>query len=92
MASRELMTMESTRNYEQILCIESMLVEVVIFQCIKYIFNTFLVAGFMNLEKDLEKIKELLKDVKYLTLDQITSFLDWSSKKKKDNKDRRAHV
>ena len=23
----------------------------------------------MNLEKDLEKIKELLKDVKYLTLD-----------------------
>jgi len=40
----------------------------------------------MNLEKDLEKIKELLKDVKYLTLDQITSFLDWSPKKKKDNK------
>ena len=40
----------------------------------------------MNLEKDLEKIKELLKDVKYLTLDQITSFLEWSPKKKKDNK------
>ena len=40
----------------------------------------------MNLEKDLEKIKELLKDVKYLTLDQITNFLDWSPKKKKDNK------
>ena len=40
----------------------------------------------MNLEKDLEKIKELLKDAKYLTLDQITSFLDWSPKKKKDNK------
>ena len=40
----------------------------------------------MNLEKDLEKIKELLKDVKYLTLDQITSFLDWSPKKRKDNK------
>ena len=40
----------------------------------------------MNLEKDLEKIKELLKNVKYLTLDQITSFLDWSPKKKKDNK------
>ena len=40
----------------------------------------------MNLEKDVEKIKELLKDVKYLTLDQITSFLDWSPKKKKDNK------
>ena len=40
----------------------------------------------MNLEKDLEKIKELLKDVNYLTLDQITSFLDWSPKKKKDNK------
>ncbi len=40
----------------------------------------------MNLEKDLEKIKELLKEVKYLTLDQITSFLDWSPKKKKDNK------
>ena len=40
----------------------------------------------MNLEKDLEKIKELLKDVKYLTLDQITSFLAWSPKKKKDNK------
>ena len=40
----------------------------------------------MNLEKDLEKIKELLKDTKYLTLDQITSFLDWSPKKKKDNK------
>ena len=40
----------------------------------------------MNLEKDLKKIKELLKDVKYLTLDQITSFLDWSPKKKKDNK------
>ena len=40
----------------------------------------------MNLEKDLEKIKELLKDVKYLTLDQITSFFDWSPKKKKDNK------
>ena len=40
----------------------------------------------MNLEKDLEKIKELLKDTKYLTLDQITNFLDWSPKKKKDNK------
>ena len=40
----------------------------------------------MNLEKDLEKIKELLKDVKYLTLDQITSFLEWSPKKRKDNK------
>ena len=40
----------------------------------------------MNLEKDLGKIKELLKDVKYLTLDQITNFLDWSPKKKKDNK------
>lgn len=40
----------------------------------------------MNLEKDLEKIKELLKDVKYLTLDQITNFLDWSPKKRKDNK------
>lgn len=40
----------------------------------------------MNLEKDLEKIKELLKDVKYLTLEQITNFLDWSPKNKKDNK------
>ena len=33
----------------------------------------------MNLEKDLEKIKELLKDVKYLTLDQITSLTSSSS-------------
>lgn len=40
----------------------------------------------MDLEKDLKKIKELLKDVKYLTLEQITNFLDWSPKKKKDNK------
>jgi len=40
----------------------------------------------MNLEKDLEKIKEILKTVKYLSFDQITSLLEWSPKKRKDNK------
>ena len=38
----------------------------------------------MNLEKDLEKVKELLKDVKYLTFEQISSFLDWTEQNKKD--------
>ena len=37
----------------------------------------------MNLEKDLEKIKEILKTVKYLSFDQITSLLEWSPKKEK---------
>ena len=41
MASREFTTMESTRNYEQILSIENILVEVVIFWCIKYILIHF---------------------------------------------------
>ena len=40
----------------------------------------------MNLEKDLEKVKELLKDVKYLTFEQISSFLDWTEQDKKDYK------
>ena len=40
----------------------------------------------MNLEKDLEKVKELLKDVKYLTFEQISSFLDWTEQNKKDYK------
>ena len=37
----------------------------------------------MNLEKDLEKIKEILKTVKYLSFDQITKSFRWSPKKKK---------
>ena len=40
----------------------------------------------MNLEKDLERVKELLKDVKYLTFEQISSFLDWTEQNKKDIK------
>ena len=40
----------------------------------------------MNLEKDLERVKELLKDVKYLTFEQISSFLDWTEQDKKDYK------
>lgn len=40
----------------------------------------------MNLEKDLEKVKELLKDVKYLTFEQISNFLDWTEQDKKDYK------
>ena len=40
----------------------------------------------MNIEKDLERLKEILKDVEHLSFDQITSFLDWSPKKKKDNR------
>ena len=40
----------------------------------------------MNLEKDLEKVKELLKDVKYLTFEQISNFLDWREQDKKDYK------
>ncbi len=40
----------------------------------------------MNLEKDLEKIKEILKTVKYLSFEQITSLLEWSPKKRKDNR------
>ena len=40
----------------------------------------------MNLEKDLERVKELLKDVKYLTFEQISSFLDWAEQNKKDYK------
>ena len=31
----------------------------------------------MNIEKDLERLKEILKDVEHLSFDQITSFLDW---------------
>ena len=38
----------------------------------------------MNLEKDLERVKELLKDVKYLTFEQISNFLDWTEQDKKD--------
>ena len=40
----------------------------------------------MNLEKDLERVKELLKEVKYLTFEQISSFLDWTEQDKKDYK------
>ena len=40
----------------------------------------------MNLEKDLERVKELLKDVKYLTFEQISNFLDWTEQDKKDYK------
>ena len=40
----------------------------------------------MNLEKDLERVKDLLKDVKYLTFEQISSFLDWTEQNKKDYK------
>lgn len=40
----------------------------------------------MNLEKDLERVRELLKDVKYLTFEQISSFLDWTEQDKKDYK------
>ena len=41
MASWEFTTMESTRNYEQIHCIENILIEVVKIQCIKYILIHF---------------------------------------------------
>lgn len=40
----------------------------------------------MNLEKDLKEIKELLKNVKYLTVEQVINFLNWPIKTKKENK------
>ncbi|MGL4424999.1 MAG: RNB domain-containing ribonuclease, partial [Cetobacterium sp.] len=40
-----------------------------------------------KLEKQLEQLKNILKDSKALTLDEITKALGWSPKYKKDNRD-----
>lgn len=40
----------------------------------------------MNLEKDLEKLKEVLKKKNYLSFDEATKVLEWSTKNKKSNK------
>ena len=42
------------------------------------------------LEK-MTEFKEILKTVKYLSFDQITSLLEWSPKKRKDNKVYKSH-
>lgn len=41
--------------------------------------------AYINIEKDLLKIKKILKDVKCLSFRQVSSLLDWSPKKRKDN-------
>ncbi|WP_022820139.1 ribonuclease R [Fusobacterium russii] len=40
----------------------------------------------MNLERDLEKLKEALKKKNYLSLDEATKILEWSTKNRKSNK------
>lgn len=40
----------------------------------------------MNLEKDLEKLKEILSKKKYLSFDEIVKVLEWSIKNKKSNR------
>lgn len=40
----------------------------------------------MNLEKDLEKLKEILSTKKYLSFDEIVKVLEWSIKNKKSNR------
>lgn len=40
----------------------------------------------MNIERDFEKLKEALKNKKFLSFDEITKLLEWSLKNKKNNK------
>ena len=63
MASWELTTMESTRNYEQILSIESILNEVVTIQCVKYILIHF--------QQQLKDFKENISEFKKVDLDKL---------------------
>ena len=65
MASWEFTTMESTRNYEQIHCIESILVEVVTIQCVKYILIHFQqqVEKLLSREELLEELNKIQKEL-----------------------------
>lgn len=40
----------------------------------------------MNIEKDLIKLKQELENKKYISFDEITKLLEWSSKNKKNNR------
>lgn len=40
----------------------------------------------MNIEKDLEKLKSILKKTKYLSMNQIADILEWSPKYRKNNR------